>query len=59
MSKATAELIIRHLLGIVAALRNEYDIPDRKSSPVEIVNKGDIAGAVNYVIGRVKVEKQV
>jgi len=48
MSKQTAELIIRHLLGIVAALRKEYEIPEHNSVSVVVTDKDSIAGAVNY-----------
>ena len=37
MSKQTVELIIRHLLGIVAALRKEYALPNEEM----IVSKDD------------------
>jgi hypothetical protein len=31
MSKKTADIIIRALLAIVAAIRSEYDLPDYKN----------------------------
>jgi hypothetical protein len=42
MNKATAELIIRHLLGIVAALQKEYSIESRRNiyiAPEDSVTK--------------------
>jgi hypothetical protein len=44
MSKQTAEIIIRHLLGIVAALRKEYGIP-MHSQEITIADSDNIASS--------------
>ncbi len=48
MSKQTAEIIIRHLLGVVAALRSEYKIQEHKAVALE--EKDIICGAMGYNI---------
>lgn len=56
MSKVTVEIICRALLAVVAALRKEYGLPEYKNIVIEIRDGDDIAGAVNYAIGKARAD---
>jgi hypothetical protein len=41
MSKKTAEIIVRALLAIVAAIRSEFDLPEYKNITIVIYDNSD------------------